>query len=842
MIIRRRLVVWLCLFVMIGIACVPLRTSAAAPSDISIDFSQTLGSYIHQNGYNNSNINPIPGKSDYAEMNHNGMTLMHAYAYMDSLFPTANHFVPENAHSIDNVAKNSQSFMLNLQFYGTAPNDAAYLDNLKTAIKYFKEKHANLEYIEFWNESGEGLARASQLYKLLTQAVEYVNSTVTNGNKLKVGGFADSNPNRVTALIDYCTANSLPLDFVSWHDYSYKSIPDYSNIRNYLNTKGFTNTEMWITEFNWGYATSVNPPTNTFAALAAANTAAHMFNLTNQNIHGIYYKYKSPWNDAQGQIVYRFEKSSGTSSNLETFDFTNTPARYVQLQVNVSGSNPVTKVSEIEVYDNNNNKLNIGDSYASSDAENKASVYDGNLSTYWSGGKDQDVTLDLGAVQTISYVKIAFADGAARQQQFKIRVSQDLTDWMDVIGSSEALPAGNVYRLWSMLEDTRVPATISSGQETDGKGVGVLATKSDNRAAVLLWNYQNTGTNTYDVNLSISNLPAGFAGKAIKYEQYLIDATHSNYAYDGSSSLSKVMDGVKPLGDDDLMVALGVNAVSLIVLTPDEGNLPGNKISNGNFETGSMSPWVSWNTAGIDSTQPFSGNFGGYVTRSSSLTQTIHGLSPNTTYTYSAYVKLQNGGDSVLMGVNNFGGAELSQTATSTAYQLMSVTFKTGESNTSADVFLYKSGATGTGKAYIDHASVLQHNYAVNGDFETGIKAPWTAWHTAGTDSSSNVFDGVSAGYVTQSSSLTQRITGLSPNTTYTYSAYVKVQHEGDSVNVGVKNYGGMELFQTVTDTSYQLVSITFSTGASNTYADIFLYKSSATAPGKAYMDNVTVQ
>ena len=107
--------------------------------------------------------------------------------------------------------------------------------------------------------------------------------------------------------------------------------------------------------------------------------------------------------------------------------------------------------------------------------------------------------------------------------------------------------------------------------------------------------------------------------------------------------------------------------------------------------------------SGVDTTNAYQGTNCGYVTKSSSLEQTINGLNPNTEYTLTAYVKTENSGDSVSLGVKDFGGTQVLTAVTSNSYQQYTVTFTTGAANTSAKIFLYKFSATGSGKAYADN-------------------------------------------------------------------------------------------------------------------------------------------
>jgi hypothetical protein len=83
--------------------------------------------------------------------------------------------------------------------------------------------------------------------------------------------------------------------------------------------------------------------------------------------------------------------------------------------------------------------------------------------------------------------------------------------------------------------------------------------------------------------------------------------------------------------------------------------------------------------------------------------------------------------------------------------------------------------------------------------------------------------------------SLEQEITGLTPNTTYVFGGYGKVSATGQSVLLGVKNYGGLAQDAQVTSTAYQNAAVTFTTGASNSSATVYMYKPNA---GTAYGDD----
>lgn len=223
--------------------------------------------------------------------------------------------------------------------------------------------------------------------------------------------------------------------------------------------------------------------------------------------------------------------------------------------------------------------------------------------------------------------------------------------------------------------------------------------------------------------------------------------------------------------------------------------------------------------------------------------QVISGLTANTTYTLTAWAKVDTAGESVDIGVKNYNGATITQVpVTSTDYSLATVTFTTGATNTSAEIYLWKVG--GTGSAYGDDFKVQKAvpNLVLNPGLETGSLSSWTFGGATGAIVvNNNTHSGTYAGKATGAlSGFGQVITGLAANTTYTLTAWAKVGTPGEAVKIGVKNYGGAITEQEITSTSYSQAKVTFHTGLSNTSAEIYLWKYSGA--GVAYGDDFKVQ
>lgn len=119
-------------------------------------------------------------------------------------------------------------------------------------------------------------------------------------------------------------------------------------------------------------------------------------------------------------------------------------------------------------------------------------------------------------------------------------------------------------------------------------------------------------------------------------------------------------------------------------------------VRNGSFESGSFANWITSGSVSIGRVdwlgEFFAGVYGARINSTGSLEQTISGLAPNTTYTLTAWLKVNGAAESIALGARDFGGSEISTSvAGSTDWVRRSVDFKTGANNTSAVIFLRKT-------------------------------------------------------------------------------------------------------------------------------------------------------
>ena len=120
------------------------------------------------------------------------------------------------------------------------------------ALKYYKQRYANIEWVEAGNEQeldkSDMTFYYDTVYTTTYEIVNAVNAQVSNGPALKVGGpvTAFFHSTRIQAFLDAYAADSNPakkLDFISWHQYYF----DTSNKTKLSQVKNHKQTvENWL--------------------------------------------------------------------------------------------------------------------------------------------------------------------------------------------------------------------------------------------------------------------------------------------------------------------------------------------------------------------------------------------------------------------------------------------------------------------------------------------------------------------------------------------------------------------------------------------------------------------
>jgi hypothetical protein len=166
---------------------------------------------------------------------------------------------------------------------------------------------------------------------------------------------------------------------------------------------------------------------------------------------------------------------------------------------------------------------------------------------------------------------------------------------------------------------------------------------------------------------------------------------------------------------------------------------PLTSVADTGFESGNCSGWTCYSGASAVTGNARTGSYavklpGGV---SSGAEQVVSGLSPNTTYQLEGFAKTSVAGQCVYLGVKNFGGTETRTCLSATGYTGGSVTFTTGSSNTSADIYFWNP-STNTATGYGDDISLAAvpalHNYGALMNTASGSCADITGGSkTAGT-------------------------------------------------------------------------------------------------------------
>jgi len=126
----------------------------------------------------------------------------------------------------------------------------------------------------------------------------------------------------------------------------------------------------------------------------------------------------------------------------------------------------------------------------------------------------------------------------------------------------------------------------------------------------------------------------------------------------------------------------------------------------------------------------------------------------------------------------------------------------------------------------------------LNGGFEDGSLAPWKGWNEARI-AADNMHSGTGALCLNGSPcGAEQRVFGLTPNTTYELSGWADTK-DGSEVRLGVKDFGGQEIWTADTQRGYMQLRVRFTTGPHNSNAIIYCFKP-AGIPA-AYFDDVTI-
>ncbi|MDQ2843685.1 MAG: choice-of-anchor D domain-containing protein, partial [Acidobacteriota bacterium] len=263
---------------------------------------------------------------------------------------------------------------------------------------------------------------------------------------------------------------------------------------------------------------------------------------------------------------------------------------------------------------------------------------------------------------------------------------------------------------------------------------------------------------------------------------------------------------------------------------------------NGNFETGSISPWNVIGSATIVSTV-HSGSYGLREQAATSTTfayQDVYGLVPGQSYLVSAWVKASTSGtNGVELWLHDTSGQNIAGNVVypGTSWQQVTTTFTA--TNTSA-VRIHLCDFTGSASIYWDDITV---SLAVsNGDFERGLSSPWNLVGVAsiGLQAHSGSY-GLTEQAVSGTTLAYQDVSGLIPGQTYVVSAWVKSSTATtNGAELWLHDTNGQGIAGTVVypGTGWQQITTLFK--ATNTGA-VRIHLCDFAGPESLYWDDVTI-
>lgn len=591
------------------------QPAQAAGIDLEADYSVSEGPLVRTEQFNNTNYTPLPVHvvdelkglktkvvRDFVKINWyynkdaaNGDYL--AYSIDDPRNANNPDLLSARKETYDFMSQFSDSLLISLAYsYGGDANPAKnrliagetemnwpeFDKAMKKIIFTLKEKNPELEYIEVGNEPNlepafyghvkDDIPGYMRMYQGMSEAVKWVNTQGLAGQTLKVGGpvLSGYNYEKQKQFVDISYANGYQVDFVSWHRYQEDVRMNETQeiqMKKYLH-QFYPNATTIVSEYGWKGGGGLSDATNNVGLSKQAafmTDSAYFYARGGTDIPMNWVAVHTLNAYFKNQFDVDYALSSGDTANWQTFTSSNDkPLQYLNLRgwrESASSSKPM-KIKEIRFFDSQNQPIAIPN--PTNDA-NIAAVTDQNDTTqftqadYWTWLK-----FDLGpSAPAIARVDIKW--GNADINTFQLIGTADKLNYYEVLGKTFFTPYFNTMRMFAQLGDTRVKTT---GGSSEIYGTRMLATKnSDTKATMMVWNKQGDGIASSNVNIHVKNLPAGFQGKSVRYKKYVVDETHSNYAYNKMDDLQIVEEAIVNTADQIVLgQTLEKNAVMLIEL------------------------------------------------------------------------------------------------------------------------------------------------------------------------------------------------------------------------------------------------------------------------------------
>jgi hypothetical protein len=258
---------------------------------------------------------------------------------------------------------------------------------------------------------------------------------------------------------------------------------------------------------------------------------------------------------------------------------------------------------------------------------------------------------------------------------------------------------------------------------------------------------------------------------------------------------------------------------------------PQNAVVNGDFEE-DLSAWNTWQDASISTSEVLYGNKALQLNGNASANQWVK-VKPLTTYTLSAFAKLDDPTEKVVLGVTNYESKDIFDTE----YLQHRIMFTTTSNTDSIKIYFWRPPG-GTGASYLDQVVLKETAYILNPDFEMGLHA-WNTWQSVELETSAPA-EGNSSLKLNGNASINQWIS-LQPSTSYEISFQAKVDDASVPVTFGIQksdgnNYATLE----ISDLSYTEHTINFTTDPEESDAKLFFWRST-NGTGGAYLDSLVL-
>ena len=635
-----------------------------------------------------------------------------------------------------------------------------------TVAHYKNLGHTGLNW-EVWNEPDLGQFWTSgnvayqSLYAASASAVKSADSTA------QVGGPAVSSigSSMMSSFLDYIAANpTVPLDFVTWHDYGGTDFSSASTVATMLSSRNISPRREYITEWNSSAAFGTTPggdaDTNTLASYAARRLTSA---LSQPSLSGVFYF--SPlegWNatadfstDLGLMTVDGHRKAVGN-----VFDMMNLMPRTI-LTSTISGAPADRSVGVVATGDptvqsvaflawndgTDSSSYQLTASSLPFGASNfKVTRYDvdatnGNYYSDWAGGlrnlsTGPDELLRPSSVSVSAPATSWSSSFVLNTHSVALYVLTPTSDGLGTqtvstpVATTNIARGGPVTSLSTYTGGGWSPANLVDGRrhtfDSSDTGSGTLGFTSDahSSATATEWVQVDLGASKAFDTVSLWPRDDQAADGASFPVDFTIAGSSDGSTWTNLVSRSGYSVGSKVSGPQVFSTALGsyryvrltatrlgqpvtesnsqVYRLQLAELEVANVGLP-----NPGFETGDLTGWSIQGGASVDTANSYEGRYAATFTGTGhGVSQTITGLSPNTTYEFGGFLKSAADGDPVYVGVKNYGGPETATPVFGRYWKQAWVKFTTGPSATTALVYVYKN--SGTTQSWFDDAMLVR--------------------------------------------------------------------------------------------------------------------------------------